>query len=57
MLRLDISKAEQELSWEPVFSVAESIKYTADWYACHLSGGNLYKITKEQIELYEKFIN
>ena len=57
MLRLDISKAEQELSWEPVFSVAESIKYTADWYACHLSGGDLYKITKEQIELYEKFIN
>ena len=57
MLRLDISKAKQELSWEPMFSVAESIKYTTDWYACHLSGGDLYQITREQIDFYEEFIN
>ncbi|MBS41151.1 MAG: CDP-glucose 4,6-dehydratase [Rhodospirillales bacterium] len=57
MLCLDISKAEQALEWVPVLSIAESIKYTADWYACYLSGGDLLKITKNQIESYEGFLN
>ncbi len=56
MLRLDISKAEYELGWKPIFSVAESIKYTADWYACYLSGGDLCQITKDQISSYEVLV-
>jgi len=57
MLRLDISKAESELGWKPIFSVSESIQHTADWYASYLSGGNLCQTTKEQLSLYESLIN
>ena len=56
MLRLDVSMANSELQWRPVLSVAEGIQLTADWYADHLSGKNLYDKTQEQIAHYESLI-
>jgi CDP-glucose 4,6-dehydratase len=32
LLQLDITKAEKELAWTPVFTVQEAIQHTVEWY-------------------------
>jgi CDP-glucose 4,6-dehydratase len=32
LLQLDISKAESELKWHPVFSATEAVRMTVEWY-------------------------
>jgi CDP-glucose 4,6-dehydratase len=32
LLKLDISKVTNELSWNPKLAAEETIKFTADWY-------------------------
>jgi CDP-glucose 4,6-dehydratase len=54
LLRLDISKASDRLHWQPVLSVDDGVRYTADWYAAFLDGADLYKISLDQLHHYEK---
>ena len=51
LLQLDITKAREELKWEPVLAAEESVSMAVDWYM-YLSGqnGNMYEFTKHQIE-------
>jgi len=56
VLRLDVSMANFELNWKPVLSVLEGIQLTADWYADHLTGKDLFEKTIEQILHYESLV-
>jgi len=54
-LRLDNSKAKQELDWTPTFDVKQSLNITADWYNCYLNNNSDIKdFTNKQIQ---HFIN
>ena len=52
-LRLDISKAANKLHWQPLLSVADGLRYTADWYAAFLDGEDLYDISLDQLHNYQ----
>lgn len=56
LLKLDISKAETYLRWQPVFSCNEAIKTTVDWYKRYYnqSNSNMFSFTIEQIREYER---
>ena len=53
-LRLDVSKAEESLHWQSALSVADGLRYTADWYATFLDGEDLYKVSLDQLRNYEE---
>ncbi|HXB92652.1 MAG TPA: CDP-glucose 4,6-dehydratase [Puia sp.] len=48
LLKLDINKAEKDLQWQPVFSAAESIRRTVDWYR-NFDGRNAPDLLKDDI--------
>ncbi|MEN0059440.1 MAG: CDP-glucose 4,6-dehydratase [Bdellovibrio sp.] len=53
LLRLDPSKAMEDLKWTPSFSTDETISFTASWYAEFLkSKENLRAVTLRQIQHY-----
>ncbi len=51
LLMLDISKAMQQLQWQPVLSFEETVRYTAEWYAQYRNTDAL-ALTQEQIKNY-----
>jgi CDP-glucose 4,6-dehydratase len=53
-LRLDISKAINELDWKPKLSFEENIDFTTQSYLDEMSGVNFYDNRKKQIETYQK---
>ncbi|MEG6520878.1 CDP-glucose 4,6-dehydratase [Desulfotomaculum sp. 1211_IL3151] len=55
LLKLDISKAEAYLKWQPVFSCREAIKRTVEWYKRYYdhSYTDMFSFTVEQIKEYE----
>ncbi len=54
LLKLDNSKAKSELKWFPKLSLAEELKLTTEWYRAFRDKQDLIKLTKNQIELYQK---
>ncbi len=52
MLLLDINKAEQQLAWKPVWSVAEAIKYTLSWYKGMMAQQDVLALCLKDIEQY-----
>ena len=57
MLRLDCSKAIQELGWRPRFDVSTALKSTVRWYRAWHDGASpdaLRALTLDQIDEYEK---
>ena len=50
LLRLDCSKAHQQLQWKPIWNIDEAIKNTALWYKDFYS--NRKSITTEQLHQY-----
>ncbi len=52
LLRLDCSKARQELGWRPVWGFEQAIEATADWYVAFLSGANAPGLTRTQIDRF-----
>ena len=57
VLRLDISKARQELGWSPLLSIQEAVEMTASWYQGYLSKTHssvdaLIEMTEKQIADY-----
>jgi CDP-glucose 4,6-dehydratase len=51
-LHLSTDKANKILNWQSKWNFAETIRHTADWYHCYLSGGNVRSLTQQQIELF-----
>jgi len=52
-LKLDISKARSQLSWNPRWGLDLAIKLTAYWYRHHISGGDIRSFTLGQIQDYQ----
>lgn len=53
LLYLDSSKARRVLGWEPRWGLADSLKYTADWYrAVQADPAAARAVTEKQIEMF-----
>jgi CDP-glucose 4,6-dehydratase len=52
MLRLDCSKAAQQLGWRPVLCLPEALSMTMEWYQHSLSGKSPREKCLEQISAY-----
>jgi CDP-glucose 4,6-dehydratase len=48
-LRLDSSKAKAELGWSPSLSLSEALAWTIEWYRTCQAGGDMRKVTEQQI--------
>lgn len=53
-LKLDITKAQQELGWNPRLNVKTAVEMTAQWYKAYLNKEDVVKIMDQQIENYFK---
>lgn len=51
LLKLDVSKAAQELQWKPRFSAAEAIDKTISWYK-NFDGHNAYELIRQDIQSF-----
>ena len=51
-LKLDCSKAEARLGWQPTLSLSEALKLTADWYSALTRGVDLIEVTNQQIDIF-----
>jgi CDP-glucose 4,6-dehydratase len=54
MLKLDWTKASQELGWCPLLTLSEALDMTLDWYKVFLTGGNVREKCLEQIRGYAR---
>lgn len=54
MLRLNISKAKNELRWHPVWNFSKSVKEAALWYKQALDNKDAYELCFKQINRYIK---
>ena len=52
-LKLDISKARSQLSWNPRWGLDLALKHTAHWYRHHIRGGDIRSFTLGQIQDYQ----
>lgn len=53
-LKLDSSKAVQQLGWRPKLSTKEAIIWTMDWFRLYANGGNMRDVTLSQIIRYQE---
>jgi len=53
-LKLDITKAKQELGWKPKLNVKTAVELTAQWYKAYLNKEDVVKIMDQQIKDYFK---
>lgn len=53
ILKLDSTKAQNELEWQPKLILAEAVKMTAEWYLGFKNGNNLINLTADQISFYQ----
>lgn len=51
-LKLDTSKAKNQLGWKPIWNVAEAIGYVVDWSKAYYADKNMEEITSKQIKRY-----
>lgn len=54
LLMLDITKAKQNLNWQPVYTIQQALNETVSWYKDYYAGGNLIELTEKQISNYIK---
>ena len=52
-LQLDISKAQQKLSWNPVLSIEDTLSLIIDWSEAYTSDKDMKEHTIKQIKEYE----
>ena len=53
-LSLDITKATNELAFEPRWNLLETIEHTMSWYKNFLDGHDALSLCEHQIEMYER---
>jgi CDP-glucose 4,6-dehydratase len=51
-LKLDISRARSDLGWQPALPLATALSWIVEWYRLYERGGNLERLTRDQIEQY-----
>lgn len=52
-LKLDISKARNQLKWEPKLPLQDALRLVVEWYKCHSSGADMRATTISQIRTYQ----
>ena len=52
LLKLDVSKAKNQLKWESRWDFKETIKHTADWYENYFQQQDIYKYSLSQVKQY-----
>ena len=57
LLKLDSSKVRNEIGWQPILSLDETIELIADWHNSYTNGKNMYAVTLSQIKNYTSSIN
>ena len=55
-LKLDTSKARDQLNWRPVLPLKQALQWIVEWYRAFASGEDLLRITRMQIERYEALL-
>ena len=53
LLKLDITKAREQLSWEPKWALETALEKTVSWYKGYYNGENVLKMSLMQIEEYQ----
>lgn len=53
ILMLDCTKARTRLGWRPRLPLATALDWTVEWYRCHAGGGDVRRLTAEQIRRYQ----
>jgi CDP-glucose 4,6-dehydratase len=53
-LKLDVSKAKDELGWQPVLPLREALDWIVQWYRTSQTNGDLPRLTRAQIDKYEE---
>ncbi|MFW8602449.1 CDP-glucose 4,6-dehydratase [Desulfobacterota bacterium M19] len=51
-LKLDCSKAHNELGWQPQWSLNKSLEKIIKWYQLYIDNKNMYDVCSQQIEQY-----
>ena len=51
-LSLDITKAKNELNWQPRLDIEETVKLTVEWYKNYFLNTNIQHFTRDQIEFF-----
>ena len=51
-LHLSTDKANKLLNWQSKWNFGESIRRTAEWYHCYISGGDVRSLTQQQIDSF-----
>ena len=54
LLRLDISKAQAELEWQPRWSLEQALAATVDWQKGFLSGRSARELCLEQLQAFSQ---
>lgn len=54
ILMLDCTKAQTQLGWRPHLPLSTALDWTVDWYRCHVDGGDVRRLTEEQIHHYQR---
>lgn len=49
-LKLDCSKAQTLLGWEPRLKLSDAVKWTVNWYKDQFAGENMRSVTEKQIK-------
>lgn len=57
LLKLDISKAVNELNWKPVFNAEIAVERTINWYKKYYAGVSATELIKSDIEFYQNIKN
>jgi len=55
-LKLDVSKANAELGWEPVVPLATALEWIVEWYRGFETASDLRSITQAQIQRYQTLL-
>lgn len=54
MLKLDCSKARNQLGWQPILELDETLDWLVDWYKAQVQGEDMRELTLAQIESYQQ---
>ena len=58
LLKLNSYKAKKKLKWKSVLTFKENIYLVINWYKnFYLNSKQAYKLTSDQIEIYQKILN
>ena len=52
-LKLDTSKARQDLGWRPLLPLKSGLQWIVEWYRALEAGDDIQRLTRSQIERYE----